>query len=429
MQIDIRKYRDGHIHFIGCGGVGMVGLALIMHELGYSVSGSDMASSSNTMLLESRGVKVFIGHSVENVPKDSFPLLVVRSSAVNEDNPEYCEARKLADCSLRRGEMLAKVADLYKCSVAITGTHGKTSVTALLVYILKSAGLNPGYMVGGKVKGWATSAAAGDGALFITESDESDGTQVYMNPTMLAVTNIEGDHSWTLGGEDVLMKNFAKIATNAESVIFNSSDSTCDLLGGHPDATPLVFKALEYDDMEEWGGFQKENANLAVECAVRLGVSRDVAECEVRKFSGVERRMSLRYRNEQIILIEDYAHHPTEVRGALETLRQRFPRHRLSIVFQPHRHARLAKYLDEFAEELSSADRVWVAPVFAAWQESGDVTSADLAEKIGSKAELISGEWAQDAKVICSSLQAPEVIAVLGAGDIDMIIGEIISEI
>ena len=428
MQIDIRKYRDGHIHFIGCGGVGMVGLVLIMHELGYHVSGSDMTTSFNTDLLKSRGVKVSVGHSPENVPKGVSPLLVVRSSAVNEKNPEYCEARKSADYSLRRGEMLAKVAEIYDFSVAVTGTHGKTSVTALLVHILKSAGLNPGYMIGGKVKGWDASAAAGDGSLFITESDESDGTQIHLKPTLLAVTNIEGDHSWTLGGEDVLMKNFTKIATNAESVVFNSSESAEQLLRGHRDVMPVVYKPSGYDDMNEWGDFQKENANLAVECAVRLGVSRDVAECEVRKFPGVERRMSMRFHNERMILIEDYAHHPTEVRAALGTIRQRFPGRRLSVVFQPHRYARLAKYLNDFADELSSADRVFIAPVFAAWQERGDVSSADLAEKIGFKSELISGNWKSDAKIIFSSLRPPEVVAVLGAGDIDMIIDEIIAE-
>ena len=429
MEIDIRKYRDGHIHFIGCGGVGMVGLVLIMHELGYSVSGSDMASSSNTDLLKGRGVQVFIGHSAENIPKDIRPLLVVRSSAVNDSNPEYCEARKFSDYSLRRGEMLAQIAELYDFSVAITGTHGKTSVTALLVHILKSAGLNPGYMVGGKVKGWDASASAGNGSLFVTESDESDGTQIHFKPSLLAVTNIEGDHSWTLGGEDVLMRNFAKIAGNSDTVIFNRSGSTEKLLNSHSDAAPVCFNVSDFDDMVEWGEFQKENANLAVECAVRLGVSRDVAECEVRKFPGVERRMSRRFDNESTVLIEDYAHHPTEVRAALATIRQQFPERRLSVVFQPHRYARLAKYLNEFAEELSSADRVFVAPVFAAWQESGDITSANLADKIGSHAELISGSWGSDAEVICSSLDSPEVIAVLGAGDIDRIIDEIISRL
>jgi UDP-N-acetylmuramate--alanine ligase len=400
-----------------------------MHELGYQVSGSDMSESSNSLYLTSLGIKIFTGHSVENIPKGVSPLLVVRSSAVADSNPEYREALRLAEQCIRRGEMLANIADLYGCCVAVTGTHGKTSVTALLVHILKSAGLNPGYMIGGKVTGWISSASAGDGSLFITESDESDGTQVHLKSDILAVTNIEGDHSWTVGGEEVLWGNFKKIADNAEHVIFNISESSEELLCNHPSTTPIKPDLSIYSDKTDWGEFQKENANIAVECAVRLGVSRSIAECEVRRFPGVARRMMLHYRKKKFILIEDYAHHPTEVRVAVESLRERFPDHRLRVVFQPHRYARLAKYLEEFTEELKKADEILIAPVFAAWQESGEVNSLDLAEKIGDKASLLSGEWKDDAEKIVESVSYPEVLAVFGAGDIEKIIPELILQL
>jgi UDP-N-acetylmuramate--alanine ligase len=429
MKIDIKKYMSGKIHFIGCGGAGMVGLVQIMHELGYSVSGSDMAESANTRLLISLGIPVAIGHSADNIPKGGGLLLVVRSSAVADDNPEYIEAASVAEKCLRRGEMLANVAELYDRCVAISGTHGKTSVTALLVHILKSAGLNPGYMIGGKVTGWISAASAGDGSLFITESDESDGTQVHLKSDILAVTNIEGDHSWSVGGEALLLENFAKIADNAEHVIFNVSESTEELLCNHPSTTPIKPDLSIYSDKTDWGEFQKENANIAVECAVRLGVSRSIAECEVRRFPGVARRMMLHYRKKKFILIEDYAHHPTEVRVAVASLRERFPDHRLRVVFQPHRYARLAKYLEEFTEELKKADEILIAPVFAAWQESGEVNSLDLAEKIGDKASLLSGEWKDDAEKIVESVSYPEVLAVFGAGDIEKIIPELILQL
>jgi len=426
MKIDIKKYRLGHIHFIGCGGAGMVGLVQIFHELGYSVSGSDMVDSKNTDFLKSCGIKIFTGHSPGNIPKDISPLLVVRSSAVSDDNSEYMEGVLRAELCVRRGEMLANIADLYKCSVAVAGTHGKTSVTALLVHILKSSGLNPGYMVGGKVLGWGSSASAGDGSLFITESDESDGTQVHLKSNLLAITNIEGDHSWSVGGEDVLLANFAKIADNADHVIFNSSESTEALLLKHSSKRSLIPELRIYRDKTDWGDFQKENANLAVESAVFLGVDRSVAECEVRKFRGVARRMSLHFQSDALTLIEDYAHHPTEVRAAIKALRERFPNHRLRIIFQPHRYARLAKYLYEFAEELREADDLLITPVFAAWQESGEINSANLAEEIGSKASLLSGEWGRDAEGVVASIHSPEILAVFGAGDVEKIIPELL---
>ncbi len=425
----IEKYRDGHIHFIGCGGAGMVGLVQIMHELGYPISGSDMISSPNTEFLSAQGIDISIGHSAKNLPDNISPLLVVRSSAVSDSNPEFLRALQLADLTMLRGEMLAKIADLYTTIVAVAGTHGKTSVTALLVHILQSSGLNPGYMVGGKVNTWRQSASAGEGTVFITESDESDGTQVYMNPSLLLITNIEGDHSWTLGGEDVLMQNFAKIANNASAVIYNRSDIPEELLRNHSNAVEIIVKKNIFRDKTDWGEFQKENANIAVEAAVRLGVERIVAECEVRKFPGVLRRMTLHFQSNDALLIEDYAHHPTEVRVAICALRQRFPKHHMRVVFQPHRFARLAKYIDEFADELSKADKVLIAPVFAAWQESGDIDSANLAEKIGKNASIISDQWSVEALDIAESLRPPELIAIFGAGDVEQIIPELILQL
>ena len=429
MKINITDYKNGIIHFIGCGGAGMVGLVQIMHELGYKVTCSDMTASDNTRLLDALGIKVVIAHSSDNIPDSDGPILVVRSSAVADDNPEYLSAINRGLHCVRRGEMLANIADLYENSVAIAGTHGKTSVTALLVHILKSAGMNPGFMIGGKVNTWKSSASAGDGSLFITESDESDGTQVHLKSSLLAITNIEDDHSWSVGGDNALMENFAKIADNAEKVIYNVTDSTQELLSDHSCAEPLSFDKKCFSDKAEWGDFQKENANLAVRIAVELGVPEDVADCEVRKFPGVYRRMTTHYEKEGFILIEDYAHHPTEVKAAVSALRQRFPARRLRIVFQPHRYARLAKYIDEFACELRKADEIIVVPIFAAWSESGDVDSADLAGKIGEKAILLRDDWGQIAEKVVGGIEKPEVLAVFGAGDVEKIIPEIIKNL
>lgn len=427
MKIKITDYKNGIIHFIGCGGAGMVGLVQIVYELGYNVTCSDMASSDNTELLRKLGLNVVIGHSPDNIPDTAKPFLIVRSSAVSEDNPEYNSALKKGIPTLRRGEMLADIAKLYNKKVAVAGTHGKTSVTALIVHILKSYGFNPGYMIGGKVNTWNSSASAGDGKLFITESDESDGTQIHLKSNILAVTNIEDDHSWSVGGEKSLFDNYATIAKNADRVVYNVSYSTQKLLENHIDTIPLSFDKNRFSDMTEWGDFQKENANLAVRIAVELGVPEDVANCEVRKFPGVYRRMTTHYEQDTFVLIEDYAHHPTEVRSAIATLRERFPERKLRVIFQPHRYARLEKYINEFAFELSKADCVILVPVFAAWTESGDVDSGYLAEKIGSKAVLLGDNWSENAQKIISQSGKSEVLAVFGAGDVEKIIPEIIN--
>jgi UDP-N-acetylmuramate--alanine ligase len=413
-----------NIHFIGIGGAGMSGLALIMHQKGFSVSGSDMSGSLNTDLLKAEGIPVVIGHSPENIPPKS-PLLIVRSSAVSEENPEYHAAAAAGHKCVRRGEMLATLAATYRKTVAVAGSHGKTSVTALLVHVLSGAGLNPGFMIGGKVCGMKFSAAAGDGSLFITESDESDGTQVHLKSNILLITNIEDDHCWTLGGRDVLFANFATAARNAGLVMYNSSDTADTLLKFHPDKIPLSFKNDIFNEITEWGDFQKENANLALRCAVALGVDWEKAVCEIRRFPGVERRMSLRLHQKDFAIIEDYAHHPTEVRAAIAALRQRFPGYRLKIIFQPHRYARLQRYVDEFACELRKADDIIIVPVFSAWTEIGPVSSENLAEKIGSKAVFHKCSWQELAALTVKNIRKPEVLAILGAGDVEKLIPEL----
>lgn len=419
-----------NIHFIGIGGAGMVGLALIMHGKGHSVSGSDMTESANTELLLKKKIPVTIGHSPENIPKlPSEELLVVRSSAISDDNPEFTTAVNGKYNCIKRGEMLAEIAGMYTKTIAVSGSHGKTSVTALLVHILKSSGLNPGYMIGGKVCDWESPAAAGNGNIFITESDESDGTQVHLKSNILLITNIEDDHSWTVGGSDKLFANFAKIAENSEKLIFNSSESTEKLFAFHKNKKSLTFDNEFCADKNDWGDFQKENAKLAVEGAVTLGIDRITAICEVRKFPGVDRRMTLRYQQKDFILIEDYAHHPTEVKAAISTLKNRFPKYHLKIIFQPHRYARLEKYIDEFACELRKADAVKVVPVFSAWTESGSLNSADLVEKIGTKATYSDKTWHSIALDVITEIKYPEVLAVLGAGDVEKIIPELLSKL
>lgn len=414
---------DERVHFVGCGGAGMVGLALLAAERGARVSGSDIAGNANTRTLEGLGVDVGIGHSCENIP-DGDSALLVRSSAVPEDNPEVEEARRRGWRVVRRGEFLAETAERYEVVAAVAGSHGKTTVSAMLAHIAISAGINPGYVVGGKISGWEQSAGAGDGGAFIAESDESDGTNALLASDVLLLTGVDDDHAWNLGGRGALLANFSDQARKARNILYYPFPDDAEILGGHSNALALAPDAAvaAFSDMTEWGDYQRMNAFLAVEGAERLGIERSDAERLVRGFPGVARRMTLHLDDADFKLVEDYAHHPAEVAAVLDAMRKRWPEYRLRVVFQPHRAARLAEHLEGFARELRGADAVVVAPVFAAWTNTEGVGAEDLARAVGDAATAVSGDWESIAAEIADNIYPPEVLAVLGAGDVEELI-------
>ncbi len=416
------------IHFIGCGGAGMAPLAHIMLQKGFQVSGSDLQANAKTIALAEAGATIFTGHDATNIPLDDNSL-VVYSSAVDNNNPELAQAIKQGLWCLRRGAMLAELAVSYKRSVAIGGSHGKTTVTAMLVHIMRSCNADCGFMIGGKVNGWDSESAAGNGDIFITEVDESDGTIALISPYLGLLTNIEDDHSWSVGGREVLMANFCCFAEQSKHLI-RFDDAETEKLFQHI-ADGLIINPVnalqEYQLPPEWGEYQCLNGILAINAAVYLGITADDALNALFTFPGVARRMVTWLEREELTVIEDYAHHPTEVAAVLKSLRSRFPEYHLRVVFQPHRYARLERYIDEFATELSLADSVLVTPVFAAWTETGQVDSTDLVQLIGDKACCINGSWSQMAETAKEySGIKPLLIAVLGAGDIEQIIPDLI---
>ena len=414
---------SGHIHFIGCGGAGMCCLALIMKELGASVSGSDLKESDNTELLLKSGIPVTIGHSVKNLPSADSDAVIVRSAAVRADNPEFYASNLAGFKSFTRGEFLAVLASGYMRVVSIGGSHGKTSVTAMLVHVLKDAGLRPGFMIGGKVCGWASPAAAGDGDIFVTEADESDGSLTLLRSNIAVVTNIDDDHAWSVGGEDKLYANFAEFGRNSEKVLYLGSKNADSVLSSNPCGIRLD-KEREAAKVVHpgWGFFQRSNASLAASAAVQLGMGGDKVLESVVSFPGVERRMSVRYSSVDFVLVEDYAHHPVELSASIGALREKFPDWRLRVVFQPHRQARLEKYIGQFACELRKADEVTVVPVFAAWSEMGPLSSRDLAIKTGKTAKFSDCGWEKLAEKLALESSKREVLAIIGAGDINELI-------
>ncbi len=414
------------IHFVGTGGAGTAPLAEIMLQLGYSVSGSDLCLNAKTKALQKHGALIFQGHSAENLQPDT--QLVVYSSAAAADNPELLQAKKFNIPCLRRGDFLAKLSSCYPRTVAISGSHGKTTITAMLVWILRQCKVPCTYLIGGKVNNFPEAASA-DSDIFITEVDESDGSNAMISPFIGLVCNLEDDHSWSVGGTEALMENFSRFARQSQNLIYFSDRNSAKLFNTHPKACALDPNDLVKYQSVKFNGFMKINAALACRTAQELGIASDAAVDAVNSFPGVARRMTVHFDSSGTTMIEDYAHHPTEVARSLELLRENYPQHHLRVVFQPHRYARLAKYIDAFAQELALADSVFIAPVFAAWTEHGKINSQTLAKKTGGKAVNLNLDWEEMPAVILRDRPEKLLIAVLGAGDIEKLIPELKSHL
>ncbi len=404
------------IHFIGIGGAGMAPLASIALSRGETVTGSDSEANGKTRALAEKGAYIHIGHDAAYLEPGT--ELVVYSSAVPKENPERAKARTLGIEELSRGAFLARLAGGYRRLTAISGSHGKTSITAMLAHILVKAGLEPGFLIGAALqRGDSSSAGKGDD-IFVSEVDESDGTHTLVTPYLGIVPNLDDDHAWSVGGEEALHRNFRTFAARSVKLLYYASPLTDRLFAEHPGAIRLESSDLPCG---RWHGVHAWNARLAIRAAAEFGVEGGAALQTLEDFAGVARRFTLRYESPELAVIEDYAHHPAELAGSLVTLRSAWPGRRLEVIFQPHRYARLEKYLDAFALELAKADRVIIAPVFAAWCEKGPKDGGDLAAKIGPKAEFLQADWSEIAARALESDGAPRVLAVIGAGDIERI--------
>ena len=422
------KRNGGHVHFIGCAGAGTQPLASIFLDLGFPCSGSDLLETKQTEELRSRGMDVHRGHRAKNLPLAGIPLLVVHTSAAGEENPELLEAHRRGIPVMRRGEALAHLGTLFPHTIAVAGSHGKTSVTSLIAHTLKMLGRAPGYLIGGNVTTWESSGTAGGGKVFVTEVDESDSTNALFHAEIAVVTNIEDDHSWSVGGVGPLFASFVSFAEKADCLIYVPGTRTDDLFRSVSKKTLLVPESNRADLSfpAHWGGFQKQNARTAF-TAVRTFCGECVTEDEIAEaicsFPGVERRMSVRFDNGNFRIVEDYAHHPTELRASLEALKETNPGRRLIVIFQPHRFARLKQYFTEFAELLSEQNTpIVIPPVFAAWTDKSELDSHALAERIGENAYAWDGSWNEIAGKTASLLQQGDLIAVIGAGDVKEII-------
>ena len=431
------KGENKFLHFIGCGGIGTKPLMKIFSQWGYQVSGSDMEDSpALAKMREELGAKIFSSHSRENLPPcKGEDLLIIYSSAIKADNPELIAARERGAKTILRGEALSLVAKEFGKVAAVSGTHGKTSTCALLVHILEKAGFAPGFLVGGNLPGRFWNGEKGNGEIFICEADESDGTHSLIASECAIVTNLEEDHIWNFSSQEAFYAKSRIFAASSQCLIYGAGEIPDTLFGGDtlPEKKIRITgeEVSQYSFPRSFGPFQKFNALLAITCAEALtGLPKERFLPFLKEFPGVERRMTIYYKGSNILLLEDYAHHPTELAASLEAIRALYgQKKKLTLLFQPHRYARLEKYFEEFAAILSTGrdapQKVLIAPVFAAWTEKGKVSGRDLAEKIGEKACYLEGSWEDMAETIIQETSRggeEEILAIVGAGDVRKVI-------
>jgi UDP-N-acetylmuramate--alanine ligase len=343
-------WAERRLHFIGIGGAGMSGLALVCARLGATVTGSDCADSSYMERLRAAGLEPVIGHDAANMPEGAE---VVVSTAIGADHPELALARERGVDPIHRGALLAQLC-AEKRLIAVAGTHGKTTTTAMIVWALRAIGADPAFFIGGEVPGLgedggAANAGWGEGEWVVAEADESDGSFLDLKPEIAVITNVEMDHHSRWGSLAELQEAFRRFAEPARAVV------EFDLASPGPAQLPLAVP----------GDHNRLNARAALGAIELAGFDVDAAARALADFPGVKRRLELKGRRGPVRIYDDYAHHPTEVRAALSALRELDPS-RLLAVFQPHLYSRTKALATEFGAALTLADEVVVLDVYPA---------------------------------------------------------------
>jgi UDP-N-acetylmuramate--alanine ligase len=424
-------WRSRRLHFVGIGGAGMSGLALIARELGATVTGSDRAESSYTERLRERGIEPVLGHRAENVPAGAE---IVFSTAVPAENPER---RAAAGRELHRSELLAQIAALRRC-LAVTGTHGKTTTAAMIVHVLRACGLDPAYVVGGELRGTDANAGWGTGEWIVVEADESDRSLLRLEPEIAVLTNAELDHHSTYSSrldlEETLREFMGRAALSA--VVWDRPElrALCPprtLAYDAPDAAASVhgsrfgWRGLEVS-LAVPGLHNAVNAAGALTAAALAGADAARAAAALADFRGARRRFELLgHTRAGVPVYDDYAHHPTEVAATIAAARTLAPA-RLVAVFQPHLYSRTRALAREFGRALAGADVVVVLDVYPARERAADFPGVDghlVATAAADAADGRTVAWLPSFEAartfLSTTLRGDEVCLVMGAGDVD----------
>jgi UDP-N-acetylmuramate--alanine ligase len=445
----------GPIHFVGIGGIGMSGIAEVMKTLGYEVQGSDLAEGANVERLRGLSIPVEVGHRAENL---GAARVVVASSAIKPDNPEVLEARARFLPVVRRAEMLAELMR-FKSTIAVGGTHGKTTTTSLVAALLDGGGFDPTVINGGIINAYGTNARLGTGDWMVVESDESDGTFVKLPSDVVVVTNIDPEHLDHYGDFDTLREAFRTFVENipfygfavmcmdhpeVQALIGKVSDRRIITYGRGPQAKvrlqelrfeqgDAIFsvgitsrrtgEVVQIDDLRlpMPGEYNALNACAAIAVATELGISHENIRAALNSFGGVKRRFTKTGTWKTVPIFDDYGHHPVEISAALKAAREVCER-RVIAVMQPHRYTRLRDLFDEFCSCFNDADTVIIAPVYEAGENPIEgFTHAELVNGLISRGHRDARALASPdelAEVIAGIAQPGDLVICLGAGSI-----------
>lgn len=432
------------VHIVGIGGIGMSGIALVLKGQGYEVQGSDIKESSMVKKLKEKGIEVFIGHRAENVHGAS---LVIHSSAVKPDNVELLEARRLGIPVIPRADILSDIMR-FKEGVAVAGTHGKTTTSSMIATVFHMAGLKPTILVGGRLSILGgVNAQSGDGNWLVAEADESDGTFLKLTPTISVITNIDADHIDHYGSFENLKRAFVEFANR---VSFYGKVFLCGECPNIRGILPEVYKRKAiYGFNEEFDLYAGEvtsmglgsifdvyykqkklgriklnvpgkhnvlNALAAVGVSLEAGVPFPYIAESLEAFRNASRRMELKGTVNGITFVDDYAHHPTEIKSSYEALKTSFPERRVVVLFQPHRFSRTSLLWKEFVEVLKKIDNLYISDIYPAGEKPIEgINSRKLAEECGA---VYGGSLEETCKAINSVLKPGDVFLSMGAGDV-----------
>lgn len=442
----LKKY---HIHFVGIGGIGMSGIAELLLNLGYKVSGSDIRSSDITKRLKKLDGIIFEGHSAEQV---SGADVVVTSSAIGADNPEVVAARKDSIPLIPRAEMLAELMRL-KYSIAVAGAHGKTSTTSIIASVLSKGGLDPTVVIGGKLKGIGSNALLGRGDFIVAEADESDGSFLKMSPTIAVVTNIDREHLdfykdlnsikeaflsfidripfyglavLCLDNEPIqelipkIKKRFTTYGMStqadfhARDIVFSDQKSRFDIYH--------IGDMLGNITLNLPGTHNVYNSLASIAVGIELDIPFDIIKYALETLEGVQRRLEIKGEKKGITVIDDYGHHPTEIKTTLKAVRESWPDRRIIAVFQPHRYTRTKALFDEFTRSFYQSDLLVVLPIYPAGEEKIEGIDSDgLCEGIrthGHKEAVFKEDFKEAVLHLKEILERGDILLTLGAGNV-----------
>ncbi|MEW6067071.1 MAG: UDP-N-acetylmuramate--L-alanine ligase [Nitrospirota bacterium] len=451
------RYRG--IHFVGIGGIGMSGIAEVLHNLGYQVTGSDLKDSETTSRLKGLGINVYIGHKAENI--DDAHVLVI-SSAVSQDNPEVIEAERRNIPVIPRAEMLAELARL-KYGILVAGAHGKTTTTSLVATILAHGSLDPTVVIGGRLKATGSNARLGQGEFLVAEADESDGSFLKLSPTIAVVTNIDREHMDFFKTIDSLKGAFLsfinKIPFYGVSIVCLENEHLREIIPFihrryitygltpeaelYPENIKKGFMSVSFNVVHKGkniGNFELPlpgihnvlNALAAIGVALALKMDIPVVKDALKRFGGIQRRCEFKGEKRGVKVYDDYGHHPAEVKATLGAAREGLLLNqqsasgersgRLFVLFQPHRYTRTRDLMDEFATSFNDADSLILLDIYSAGEKPIEgISSAALIEKIretGKPNAVYMKSKEETIEHVISHIREGDILLTLGAGDV-----------